>query len=98
MQSTLPYKQSHKHYYNYLDGLVELVLELERFEVVHVALAVEEVLLERGPGPLLVVPGLLGVRLVKAVAVVVGVLLPLAQADPAEVVLQWNNEFKTLFY
>jgi hypothetical protein len=26
------------------------------------------------------------------------VLLPLAQADPAEVVLQWNNEFKTLFY
>lgn len=51
-------------------GGAHLVLKLEALHVVEVAVAVEEVTLEGGPGPLLGVPGRLGLLLVVAVAVV----------------------------
>ena len=51
-------------YWTDLDHGVQLVFELERLEVVHVAIAVEEVSLEEGPRFLLRTAGLAGLILV----------------------------------
>ena len=53
-----------------LDGGVQLVLELERLHVVHVAVAVEEVAVEDGARLLLGVPRCLGLVLVIPVTAV----------------------------
>ena len=68
------------------DRVDELLLELQALMMVHVAVAVVQVALERVARLVLVVARLLGVVLVEAVAVVPGgaVRLPRAQAHPAE--------------
>lgn len=70
-----------------LDGGVELGLEAQRLHVVHVAVAVEQIALQRCPGPLLRVAGRFRFVLVVPVTVVpaAAVRLPGPEADPAEV-------------
>lgn len=54
----------------YLDGRVELVLELERLLMVGKAVIVEQIALERGAGLGLSISGFLGLLVVVLVAVV----------------------------
>lgn len=72
-----------------LDGGVELGLEAQRLHVVHVAVAVEQVALQRRPRPLLSVASCLRFVFIVPVTVVPAatVRFPGPEADPAEVCL-----------